>query len=76
MCLEVPDSSCVSAFPHGRGLGPGGETAAEPSGSGNGRLIIRMPERLRLFVARIVATGHFCVRGLASYRPSTSVLAS
>jgi hypothetical protein len=76
MCLEVSDSSCVSVLPHGRGLGPGGETAAEPSGSGNGRLIIRMRERLRRFVESIVATGHYCVLALASYRPSTSVLAS
>jgi hypothetical protein len=76
MCLQVPDSSCVSVFPHGRGLGPEGETAAELSGSGNGRLVIRMRERLRRLVERIVATGHYCVLALASYRPSTSVLAS
>jgi hypothetical protein len=59
VCVGVPDSSCVNVLPHGRGRGTEGETAAEPSGSGNGRLVIKMREQMRRSVHRIVASGRY-----------------
>jgi hypothetical protein len=59
VCVGVPDSSCVNVLHHGRGRGTEGETAAEPSGSGNARLVITMREQMRRSVHRIVASGRY-----------------
>jgi hypothetical protein len=57
--VGVRASSCVNVLPHGRGRGTEGETAAVPSGSGNGRLVITMREQMRRSVHRIVASGRY-----------------
>jgi hypothetical protein len=59
VCVGVPGYSCVNVLPHRRSRGTEGETAAEPSGRGNGSLVITTREQMRRSVHRVVASGRY-----------------